>query len=108
MSIGIKHPLQGPFSPVGDSWSSETFPPGAFMDGDTTTFAVYSKNATRVLLEIYNAAMGEAACFDYWLERGADNIWRGRIAVAPAGTLYAFRCWGPNWPFSTEWKRGNS
>jgi len=109
MTIGTSHPLQGPFRPANyESWSSATFPLGAFIDGDTTTFAVYSKNATRVLLEIYNAAMGEAARFDYWLEKGSDNIWRGRLAGAPSGTLYAFRCWGPNWPFSEGWQRGGS
>jgi glycogen operon protein len=26
----------------------------------------------------------------------------------PPGTLYGFRCWGPNWPFADEWARGNS
>jgi glycogen operon protein len=51
--------------------------------------------------------MAESACFDYWLERGSDNIWRGRLAAAPAGTFYAFRCWGPNWPFSDDWQRGS-
>src|SRR5712672_3089761 len=95
MTIGNSHPLQGPFSPVEiEAWGDAKFPPGAFIDGDTTTFAVYSKNATRVLLEIFNAPMAEPACFDYWLDRGSDNIWRGRLAAAPAGTLYAFRCWG--------------
>jgi len=109
MTLGTNHPLQGPFSPAaGVAWAAGTFPPGAFVDGDATTFAVYSKNATRVLLEIYNAAMGEAACYDYWLERGSDDIWRARLAEAPAGALYAFRCWGPNWPFSVEWNRGGS
>jgi glycogen operon protein len=109
MTIGNSHPFQGPFSPVEiEAWGNATFPLGAFIDGETTTFAVYSKNATRVLLEIFNAPMAEPACFDYWLERGSDNIWRGRLAAAPAGTLYAFRCWGSNWPFSEDWQRGGS
>jgi len=32
----------------------------------------------------------------------------GRIEAVPSGTLYAFRCWGPNWQFSEKWQRGNS
>ena len=52
--------------------------------------------------------MGEAARFEYWLERGADHVWRARLESVPHGTLYAFRCWGPNWPLSPEWQRGNS
>jgi len=109
MPLGTNHPLQGPLSPVDrDNWGNETSPLGACIDGDTTTFAVYSRHATRVLLEIYIAPMGEAATFDYWLEQGSDHIWRGRLAVSPAGTLYAFRCWGPNWTFSDGWKRGGT
>ena len=30
---------------------------------------------------------------------GADGIWRAEIASVPGKTLYAFRAWGPNWPF---------
>ena len=52
--------------------------------------------------------MGEAAQFDYWLERGSDNVWRAQIETVPSGTFYGFRCWGPNWPFSPDWQRGNS
>ena len=109
MTIGTHHPGKGAFSPIRlETWQDATFPLGAQAEGDTTTFGVYSKNATRVLLEIYAAPMGEVARHDYWLTRGVDDIWRGRIERAPAGTLYGFRCWGPNWPFSTEWRRGNN
>jgi glycogen operon protein len=73
-----------------------------------TTFAVYSRHATRVLLEIYACRLGEARRFDYWMARGDDDVWRARVAEAPAGTLYAFRCWGPNWPYSDAWTRGGS
>lgn len=59
-------------------------------------------------MEIYAAPMDETAQFDYWLERGADNVWRGRIEAVPPGTFYGFRCWGPNWPFSDGWQRGSS
>src|SRR5436189_4549038 len=89
MKIETLHPQQGAFSPVGSAtWRTQAFPLGAFVNGTTTTFAVYSRNATRVLLEIYAVPMGEAARFSYWLERGADNVWRGRLQSAPAGTAY--------------------
>ena len=109
MALGTDHPLQGAFSPVKpETWENAAFPLGAQVLDDTTTFAVYSKNAVRVLLEIYRAPMGEAARFEYWLERGADNVWRAQLERVPHGTFYAFRCWGPNWPLSPEWQRGNS
>lgn len=72
------------------------------------TFGLYSKNATKVLLEIYESKGGKDAKYDYWMEKGSDNIWRAKIAGVPANTLYAFRLWGPNWKWDTNWARGNS
>ncbi len=109
MSLGTDHPQHGAFSPSEpETWGDAVFPLGAFVYGDTTTFAVYSKNATRLLLEIYDTHMGEPARFDYWLKRGSDNVWRAVLNAVPPGTFYGFRCWGPNWPFSTDWQRGGS
>ena len=116
--IGFSHPdavSALPFSPVdsddsADSygWNSLNCELGAIISGSETTFAVYSKNATKMLLEIYETAYGEDAKYDYWMEKGADNIWRAKLRDVPAGTLYAFRAWGPNWKFNQNWKRGNS
>lgn len=116
--IGFTHPdavSAMSFSPVdsddsADSygWSSLNCELGAIISGSETTFAVYSKNATKMLLEIYETAYGEDAKYDYWMEKGADNIWRAKLRNVPAGTLYAFRAWGPNWKFNQNWKRGNS
>ena len=109
MTIGTHHPEVGAFSRVApETWADSTFPLGAHIDGTTITFAVYSKNATRMLLEIYGTPMGAPARFDYWLSRGSDNVWRARIEAVPSGTVYGIRCWGPNWAFSSEWQRGGS
>ncbi|MCP5306966.1 MAG: glycogen-debranching protein [Chromatiaceae bacterium] len=107
---GAMHPIDGPFAPVGpDTWSGADFPLGAHYDGTDVTFAVYSRHATRILLEIYLAPTGASARYDYWLQRNPrDDIWRARLAAVPPGTLYAFRCWGPNWEYRSDWRRGNS
>jgi glycogen operon protein len=108
-AIGNSHPLHGACSPIRrGTWHRAAFPLGAHVNGSETTFAVYSKNASRVLLEIYGSPIGEAARFDYWLEKGPDDIWRARLEDVPAGGCYGFRCWGPNWEFSAEWQRGGS
>ncbi|MDO5498999.1 MAG: alpha-amylase family glycosyl hydrolase [Propionibacteriaceae bacterium] len=73
-----------------------------------TTFAVYAPAATHVLLEIYAAAAGHVAAVDFPMAKGADGIWRAKLANAGPGTLYAFRCWGPNWPFDPRWTRHGS
>jgi glycogen operon protein len=78
------------------------------MGGRTATFAVYSRRASRILLEIYGDAMGEPARHDYWMVKGADDIWRAELKSVPAGAYYGFRCWGNNWAYSDLWTRGNS
>lgn len=109
-SIGSKHPASGKYSPVDQSnWASASYALGAELDADGNgTFAVYSKNATKILLELYNAAYGEEAAYDYWMEKGSDDIWRAKINGIASGTLYAFRAWGPNWTFDENWDRGGS
>ena len=108
--IGSQHPASGAWAPVEhDAWGRAGYPLGAHVLGSDVTFAVYSKHATRILLEIYDQPIGAAARYDYWLERNEkDDVWRARVASVPAGTFYAFRCFGPNWPFDPAWSRGNS
>jgi isoamylase len=103
------HPTTGDFSPVDESnWDSATFPLGAHIVSGDLEVALYSKNASRVLLEIYNSSSGEAAQYDYWMAKGPDDIWRAKLSNVPVGTAYAFRLWGPNWPYFNTWDRGNS
>ncbi len=110
MAIGDTHPQRGQFSPVQPAtWSAATFPLGAHFDGNDVTFAVFSRRAERILLEIYEATTGSDARFEYWMEKSpADNIWRAKLRNVPQDTAYGFRCWGSNWPFDEAWARGSS
>lgn len=111
-AIGTNHPDAGPYSPATPSgWASATWQLGSKFTagaGSTLQVGVYSANATNIVLEIYLSDTGADAKYDYAMAKGPDNIWRAAVAQAPAGTLYAFRAWGPNWPFDSSWKRGNS
>ncbi len=106
-SLGNQHPAGGTYAKLEVDASS---PVGAHIRADgNATFALYSKNATKVLLEIYSSAYGEALpLYDYWLEKDGDNFWRATVQALPAGAIYAFRLWGPNWTFSEAWRRGGS
>ena len=110
--LGGNYPDSGSYIPVDqDKWGSTDYADyklGATVKGNDVEFAVYSANATKMLLEIYDTAYGEDAAYDYWMVKGSDNVWRAKVAGIGAGTLYAFRAWGPNWPYSEEWDRGNS
>ncbi|MDE5899504.1 MAG: chitobiase/beta-hexosaminidase C-terminal domain-containing protein [Treponemataceae bacterium] len=112
--LGFTYPSDGPFSPVDENGAEDGFgwsfdsEPGALISGSTATFTVYSANAERILLEIYDKNYGEDAAYDYWMEKGGDNFWRAKLNGVEAGTLYAFRAWGPNWTYSDGWTRGGS
>jgi isoamylase len=93
------------------SWQNATWKLGAFWDptAEAVTFAVYSKHATCIVLEIYDQPSGSDAIAEFVLAKNpSDHIWRAKIAGIKAGALYAFRCWGENWPYDPTWKRGNS
>ncbi len=110
--VGANHPSSGRYCAVAPAtWTTATWPRGATFTsgaGSTLEFGVYSANATKVVLEIYQSDTGADATYDYVMAKGADNVWRAAVADAPNLTLYAFRAWGPNWTFSNGWTRGNS
>jgi len=109
VELGAKHPAQGTFSPIEpESWALVRWPLGVHRQGDEVTFAVYSRRATKILLEIFDAPIGKDARYDYFLQKNPnDNIWRARLRGVPHGAFYGFRCWGPNWVFEPTWTRGN-
>ena len=89
-------------------WASASYPLGAHLVGDTATFAVYSKHATRVVLEIFDASIGADATLACEMVKSLRTMCGGPSRGCWNGTLYGFRCWGPNWPFDPKWKLGNS
>lgn len=109
-AVGTNHPRSGAFSALGEArWATETWPLGARRQADgSCEFAVWSGAAQKVVLEIYESALGQDARHDYALARGADGVWRARLAGVPPNALYGLRAWGPNWRFDPAWKRGNS
>ena len=107
--LGYMHPSNGAFSPVDEAaWDKGSWELGAHISGGNTTFALYSANASKILLEIYDNKYGSDAKYDYWMKKDSNNVWRAKIKSAPHGTVYAFRCWGPNWEFDKAWTRGGS
>ena len=106
---GVFYPLEGDYSPVDiNNWGKANYSLGATVVGNTVEFGVYSANADKILLEIYDEAYGVDASYYYWMEQGTDKVWRAKISGIGAGTLYAFRAWGPNWTYESDWKRGGS
>ncbi|MEL6543551.1 MAG: alpha-amylase family glycosyl hydrolase, partial [Myxococcota bacterium] len=108
-NLGINHPRRGPFSPVDKRlWGELQMPSGVQIAPDVATFSIRAPNATAVVLEIYDKATGQAAVFDYLMRKTDDGQWQAKLADIPAGTHYAFRCFGPNWSYSRAFQRGGS
>lgn len=91
-----------------EGWSRLTTPLGAHWRDDTVTFAVYSRNATRVQLELFEEAVGAYAKRTFELQKGDDDTFRGVIRGLPPNSLYGYRCWGPNWSFDETWTPGSN
>ncbi len=100
--------LPTPLEPA--TWPGATWPLGATYDpgSSSTTFAVASPDATRVLLELYAVPTGRDALTDIDLARGSDGIWRGRVGGVGPGAHYGYRVWGGGWQVDPAWQRGGS
>lgn len=89
------------------NWATADWPLGAHPHADGVTFAVRAPHATRILLELYEAALGVDAYASFELAKGADGVWRGKLQGLQLGALYAFRAWGDNWRYQRNWKPGS-
>jgi len=78
-----------------DPWPGRPFPLGATWDGDGTNFSLFSENATRVELCLYDDG-GEETRFPLQ-ERTAFN-WHGYISGVGPGQRYGYRVDGPYAP----------
>jgi glycogen operon protein len=73
------------------------FPLGATWDGLGVNFALFSANATKVELCLFDDA-GEKEIERIELPEYTDEIWHGYVHDARPGTIYAYRVHGPYAP----------
>jgi isoamylase len=73
------------------------FPLGATWDGLGINFAVFSANATRIDLCLFEPS-GRHQIARYTLPEYTDEIWHGYLPDATAGLLYGYRAFGPYAP----------
>ncbi|MGJ8693429.1 MAG: glycogen debranching protein GlgX [Thalassotalea sp.] len=77
--------------------SGRSYPLGAKVLPDGINFALFSTNATKVELCLFdNTGTKEVKRVE--LPEFTDDIWHGHIADLPAGTLYGYRVYGPYEP----------
>src|SRR5260370_33001079 len=91
-SPGLPQVLQR--SPVREG---RPFPLGATWDGLGTNFALFSANATKVELCLFDpSARREIARFD--MPECTNEVWHGYLPNARAGLIYGYRAYGPYEP----------
>lgn len=72
-------------------------PPGATWDGEGVNFALFSANATRVELCLFDPS-GTTEVKRYDLPEFTEEIWHGYLAGVGPGTVYGYRVHGPYAP----------
>ena len=70
------------------------YPLGATWDGKGVNFALFSANAAKVELCLFDAA-GVREIARHTLPECTDEVWHGYLADARPGTLYGYRVDGP-------------
>src|SRR4029453_4563965 len=86
-----------PASPRARIWPGEPYPLGANWDGKGVNFALFSANAERVELCLFDAA-GVREIDRVALPEYTDEVWHGYLPDARPGTLYGYRVYGPYEP----------
>ncbi|HEY4312517.1 MAG TPA: glycogen debranching protein GlgX [Pirellulales bacterium] len=79
-------------------WPGRPYPLGATWDGRGTNFALYSENATKVELCLYDAVNGHKETARIPLPDTTDMVWHAYLPDVLPGQLYGYRVTGPYKP----------
>lgn len=85
---------------------------GSHIDAasQTITFRIYSKNATRLQVELFAKPQGRSV-LQRTATRTASDIWEVKVPFTELPTTeplyYGYRAWGPNWPYAAGWTPGS-
>ncbi|MBI1395058.1 MAG: glycogen debranching protein GlgX [Betaproteobacteria bacterium] len=83
--------------PITTVWPGAPYPRGATWDGEGVNFALYSRNAVRVDLCLFDAT-GRREVRRVTMPEQTDEIWHAYLPEARPGLLYGYRVHGPYAP----------
>jgi isoamylase len=78
-------------------WPGQPYPRGATWDGEGVNFSVFSANAEKVELCIFDSS-GRHEVQRIALRERTDEIWHSYLPEARPGLLYGYRVYGPYEP----------
>jgi isoamylase len=76
-------------------WPGRPYPLGATWDGRGVNFAIYSENATRVELCLFDSVESEKESQRLVLSEHTDMVWHIYLPEVRPGQLYGYRVYGP-------------
>ena len=86
-----------PRVPITEVGPGRAYPRGATWDGEGVNFALFSANATKVELCIFDAS-GRRELQRVELRERTDETWHAYLPEARPGLLYGYRVHGPYEP----------
>ncbi len=79
---------------------------GASIVDDGVNFGVYSENATRMELLLFDDPESNRPTQKFPMVR-LGNVWNLHVQGVGLGQAYGYVAWGPNWPFDPSWFPGS-
>jgi isoamylase len=79
-------------------WPGQPYPQGATWDGAGVNFALFSENATRVELCLFDSADAGRETARINLREQTDQVWHAYLPEVRPGQLYGYRVHGPYEP----------
>ena len=94
-----RRPATGPLEAerIGAVWPGQPYPRGATWDGEGVNFSLFSANAGKVELCLFDPA-GRHELQRIALRERTDEIWHCYLPEARPGLLYGYRVYGPYRP----------
>src|SRR3954468_4364135 len=79
-------------------WPGRPYPLGATWDGRGVNFALYSENATKVELCLFDSAEEKKESQRINMPEQTDQVWHAYLPDARPGQFYGYRVYGPYEP----------
>lgn len=100
----MEHFIAADRTPLGANYNKET---------KTVDFKLYSKNATKVFLCIFEKMLDEEAIMTLEMKKGENDIWQTSIKdyilnCHQKPVLYGFRVFGENWQYCDDFELGTN
>ena len=80
---------------------------GAKVVDEGINFAVYSENATRIEVLLFNDPRSGPPKARIPLTKSSSNVWTVHVAGLGVGQHYGYVAWGPNWPYQEDFSPGS-